>query len=174
MKTPIGFRYAGIEAGIKPSRKDLARNFYGEAVVHFIISLQGDAASVRAWRLGAETYREARQSYKLDLALADGAQIDLLLADHPPALDQLHLERLGRVAQRRQDVERVAAFGDFNFRRSVLVRVASAFSAHVEVEAYVVIAKAAVIFKVWISQGRAADWIVIIDLRIVALTPAVH
>jgi [CysO sulfur-carrier protein]-S-L-cysteine hydrolase len=42
-----------------PSRKDLERNFYGEAVVHFIISLKGGEAVVRGWRLGAETFREA-------------------------------------------------------------------------------------------------------------------
>lgn len=33
----------------------------------------------------AENYREARQSYKLDLALADGCQIELFSFPQPPA-----------------------------------------------------------------------------------------
>lgn len=35
-------------------------------------------------RVVAETYREARQSYKLDLALADGSQIELFSFPAPP------------------------------------------------------------------------------------------
>lgn len=43
----------------RPSRKDLERNFYGSEVMHFIISLQGEAPEVRAWWLDADAYREA-------------------------------------------------------------------------------------------------------------------
>jgi proteasome lid subunit RPN8/RPN11 len=42
-----------------PSRKDLERNFYGEEVVHFIISLQSAQPEVRGWRLSENKYREA-------------------------------------------------------------------------------------------------------------------
>jgi glyoxylase I family protein len=35
-------------------------------------------------RIVAETYRAARQSYKLDLALADGSQIELFSFPQPP------------------------------------------------------------------------------------------
>ncbi len=49
-------------------------------------------------RVVAETYREARQSYKLDLALADGAQIELFSfpgspprASYPEACGLRHL-----------------------------------------------------------------------------------
>jgi proteasome lid subunit RPN8/RPN11 len=41
-----------------PSRKDLERN-YSPQVVNFIISLQTDPPSVRAWWLTASDYREA-------------------------------------------------------------------------------------------------------------------
>lgn len=36
-------------------------------------------------RILAETYREVRQSYKLDLAFADGSQIELFSFPAPPA-----------------------------------------------------------------------------------------
>jgi glyoxylase I family protein len=36
-------------------------------------------------RIVAETFRAARQSYKLDLALADGSQIELFSFPNPPA-----------------------------------------------------------------------------------------
>ena len=36
-------------------------------------------------RVVAETYRAARQSYKLDLAMADGTQIELFSFPNPPA-----------------------------------------------------------------------------------------
>jgi proteasome lid subunit RPN8/RPN11 len=42
-----------------PSRKDLERNFYGDGLVHFIISLQFAQPEVRGWRLTATDYREA-------------------------------------------------------------------------------------------------------------------
>ncbi len=42
-----------------PSAKDLARNYYGEAVIHLIISLKGGEPRMRGWWLGAETFREA-------------------------------------------------------------------------------------------------------------------
>jgi len=42
-----------------PSRTDLENNFYGTAVVHFIVSLQGEVPVVRGWRLGETSYSEA-------------------------------------------------------------------------------------------------------------------
>ncbi len=42
-----------------PSRKDLERNFYGESVVHLIVSLQGKMPEVRAWWLSDTGFREA-------------------------------------------------------------------------------------------------------------------
>jgi proteasome lid subunit RPN8/RPN11 len=37
-----------------PSKKDLERNYYGNTVVHFIISLMGKVPEVRGWRLTSE------------------------------------------------------------------------------------------------------------------------
>lgn len=42
-----------------PSRKDLARNFWGETAVHVIVGLAGEAADVRAWWLAEADYRPA-------------------------------------------------------------------------------------------------------------------
>jgi [CysO sulfur-carrier protein]-S-L-cysteine hydrolase len=42
-----------------PSRKDLERNYYGESVVHFIISLQSAQPELRGWWLTATDYQEA-------------------------------------------------------------------------------------------------------------------
>ncbi len=42
-----------------PSRKDLERNFYGDAVVHLILSLASDPPLVRGWWLSETDYREA-------------------------------------------------------------------------------------------------------------------
>jgi len=42
-----------------PSRKDLARNFWGETAVHVIVSLAGAEADVRAWWLTETDYRPA-------------------------------------------------------------------------------------------------------------------
>jgi proteasome lid subunit RPN8/RPN11 len=42
-----------------PSRKDLERNFYGDTVVHFIISLRENQPRVRGWRLGETMFSEA-------------------------------------------------------------------------------------------------------------------
>jgi proteasome lid subunit RPN8/RPN11 len=41
-----------------PSRRDLEENTYGETVIHLIVGLGGAEPKVRAWRLGAEDYRE--------------------------------------------------------------------------------------------------------------------
>jgi proteasome lid subunit RPN8/RPN11 len=46
-------------SGPVPSRTDLERNAFGDGVVHFIISLLTDPATVRGWRLGENDYREA-------------------------------------------------------------------------------------------------------------------
>jgi proteasome lid subunit RPN8/RPN11 len=43
-----------------PSRTDLERNFYGEHVVHFIVSLQGEPARIRSWWLKPDTFAEAK------------------------------------------------------------------------------------------------------------------
>jgi proteasome lid subunit RPN8/RPN11 len=42
-----------------PSRKDLERNYYGSAVVHFIISLKEATPVMRGWWLTETDYREA-------------------------------------------------------------------------------------------------------------------
>jgi proteasome lid subunit RPN8/RPN11 len=42
-----------------PSRKDLDRNFWGEAAVHVIVGLAGDEPDVRAWWLTETDYRPA-------------------------------------------------------------------------------------------------------------------
>jgi proteasome lid subunit RPN8/RPN11 len=41
-----------------PSRTDLARNYYEEAI-HFIISLQSENQPIRAWWLAPDRFREA-------------------------------------------------------------------------------------------------------------------
>jgi proteasome lid subunit RPN8/RPN11 len=41
-----------------PSRTDLERNFYGDAVVHLIISLKDGQPVMRAWRLAEATFAE--------------------------------------------------------------------------------------------------------------------
>src|SRR5262249_13783607 len=45
--------------GRVPSRTDLARNFWGSDVVHFIISLKGDEPLMRGWRLREDRFDEA-------------------------------------------------------------------------------------------------------------------
>ena len=45
--------------GPVPSRKDLERNYYGEEVVHLIISLRAGEPEVRGWWLRAKDFREA-------------------------------------------------------------------------------------------------------------------
>ncbi|MBA4065066.1 MAG: hypothetical protein C0501_15395 [Isosphaera sp.] len=42
-----------------PSRRDVERNTYGEAVVHVIVGLAGGGPAVRAWWLTEAGYREA-------------------------------------------------------------------------------------------------------------------
>jgi proteasome lid subunit RPN8/RPN11 len=42
-----------------PSHTDLACNYYGSEVVHFIISLRTHPPVVRGWHLDADRYREA-------------------------------------------------------------------------------------------------------------------
>ena len=42
-----------------PSRTDLARNWWGESVVHVIVGLAGAKADVRAWWLTESVYRPA-------------------------------------------------------------------------------------------------------------------
>ncbi len=42
-----------------PSRSDLANNFHGTEVVHFIVSLKGPEPVVRGWRLGEKEFTEA-------------------------------------------------------------------------------------------------------------------
>ena len=43
-----------------PSRTDLADNFRGESVMHFIVSLRTASPEVRAWWLGERDFREAQ------------------------------------------------------------------------------------------------------------------
>ncbi|MBX9581029.1 MAG: M67 family metallopeptidase, partial [Gemmataceae bacterium] len=49
-----------------PSRKDLERNTWGEAIVHVIVGLAGAEPEVRVWWLGERDYRPA------EWAVADG------------------------------------------------------------------------------------------------------
>jgi proteasome lid subunit RPN8/RPN11 len=42
-----------------PSKKDLARNWWGECVAHLIVSLTTSPPEVRAWWLAETDYREA-------------------------------------------------------------------------------------------------------------------
>lgn len=42
-----------------PSRRDIARNTYGESVAHLIVGLGGSEPHVRAWWLGENGSREA-------------------------------------------------------------------------------------------------------------------
>lgn len=42
-----------------PSNKDLDRNFYGESVIHFILSLAGPTPELRGWWLRATDYEPA-------------------------------------------------------------------------------------------------------------------
>ena len=42
-----------------PSRTDLADNFRGESVMHFIVSLRTNPPEVRVWWLGERDFREA-------------------------------------------------------------------------------------------------------------------
>jgi glyoxylase I family protein len=57
---------------------------------HVAMICSNDAASKRFYtevlglRVVAEHFREGRQSYKLDLALADGSQIELFSFPNPP------------------------------------------------------------------------------------------
>ncbi|WP_431101626.1 SMU1112c/YaeR family gloxylase I-like metalloprotein [Roseateles noduli] len=57
-------------------------------------------------RVIAETYREARRSYKLDLALPDGAQIELFsFPDAPPRPSYPEAQGLRHLAFEVDDVE---------------------------------------------------------------------
>ena len=42
-----------------PSRKDIERNYYGDELVHFIISLQSAQPEVRGWHLSENHFRQA-------------------------------------------------------------------------------------------------------------------
>ncbi len=42
-----------------PSKKDLERNFYGEALIHFILSLAGPTPELRGWWLRETDYEPA-------------------------------------------------------------------------------------------------------------------
>jgi proteasome lid subunit RPN8/RPN11 len=42
-----------------PSRKDLERNYYGENVMHLIVSLESPEPIMRGWWLGGGDFREA-------------------------------------------------------------------------------------------------------------------
>jgi proteasome lid subunit RPN8/RPN11 len=41
-----------------PSKNDLARNYWGDAVVHVIVGVAGGEPEIRAWWLGEREYRE--------------------------------------------------------------------------------------------------------------------
>jgi proteasome lid subunit RPN8/RPN11 len=49
-----------------PSSRDLERNFYGDEVVHLIVSLAGPEPVVRGWWLGANDFHEAAWEVRED------------------------------------------------------------------------------------------------------------
>ena len=49
-----------------PSRTDLELNFYGDEVLHLIVSLQGGPPEARCWRLGPDAAREVPWALALD------------------------------------------------------------------------------------------------------------
>jgi proteasome lid subunit RPN8/RPN11 len=57
--TELAFYHSHPTSEPVPSRKDLERNEWGEAVMQFIVSLQGERPVLRGWWLGKETFREA-------------------------------------------------------------------------------------------------------------------
>ena len=59
-----------------PSRKDLERNFYGDSVVHLIISLAGAMPEVRGWWLHEADYETAEWEVTSRLGAATPAPID--------------------------------------------------------------------------------------------------
>jgi proteasome lid subunit RPN8/RPN11 len=56
---PLAFYHSHPTSAAVPSAKDIARNTYGETVVHVIVGLAGDTPDVRAWWLTEDGYRPA-------------------------------------------------------------------------------------------------------------------
>lgn len=56
---PLAFYHSHPTTAAVPSAKDVARNTYGETVVHVIVGLAGDTPDVRAWWLTETGYRAA-------------------------------------------------------------------------------------------------------------------
>lgn len=55
----VGFYHSHPTSPPVPSQKDRERNWWGEEVIHFIISLAGEAPDVRAWHLSPAAHWEA-------------------------------------------------------------------------------------------------------------------
>jgi proteasome lid subunit RPN8/RPN11 len=52
----VGIYHSHPTSSPVPSGKDLKQNYYGDEVVHFIVSLTTDPPVVRGWHLSAEGY----------------------------------------------------------------------------------------------------------------------
>ncbi|HUR55906.1 MAG TPA: M67 family metallopeptidase [Gemmataceae bacterium] len=63
---PLAFYHSHPSSAAVPSAKDVARNTYGETVVHVIVGLAGDAPEVRAWWLTESGYRAAELTAECD------------------------------------------------------------------------------------------------------------
>jgi [CysO sulfur-carrier protein]-S-L-cysteine hydrolase len=59
---PLAFYHSHPTSAAVPSAKDVARNTYGETVVHVIIGLAADVPDVRAWWLSEGEFRAAAMS----------------------------------------------------------------------------------------------------------------
>jgi proteasome lid subunit RPN8/RPN11 len=55
----IGIYHSHPTSPPVPSRKDLERNFYGETVVHFIVSLKEEPPEIQSWWLKSDSFVEA-------------------------------------------------------------------------------------------------------------------
>jgi proteasome lid subunit RPN8/RPN11 len=56
---PLAFYHSHPTSAAVPSAKDIARNTYGETVVHVIVGLAGEVPDVRAWWLTETGFRTA-------------------------------------------------------------------------------------------------------------------
>jgi proteasome lid subunit RPN8/RPN11 len=56
---PLAFYHSHPASKPVPSRADLARNYWGDSVMHLIIGLSSDEPEIRAWWLGETNYEAA-------------------------------------------------------------------------------------------------------------------
>ncbi|WP_439259416.1 SMU1112c/YaeR family gloxylase I-like metalloprotein [Lonepinella sp. BR2930] len=92
MSVILGFHHIAIIASDYAKSKDFYVNILGAKIL-------------------AETYRSARESYKLDLAFSDGSQIELFSFPNPPARPSSPEScGLRHLAFKVQNVERAVAY----------------------------------------------------------------